>query len=158
MASYLPPYLTSARRTVSAPGLRSSTTYDYSGSDEILKRKKEAGDLSAAYSDQLMNDPLASVSTGHRIRNLLSSLNEIAPVRIAGQSQDYDGPSESAELGGTHDEPKENRPAGSPSVVAGYKPPNRQNSGFRKKAMSNNIAGNPQGIGNDGRSLGNFYA
>lgn len=153
-----PPYLTSARRTVSAPGLRSSATYDYSGADEILKRKKEAGDLSAAYSDQLMNDPLASVSTGQRIRNLLSSLNEIAPVRIASQSQDYDGPSDSAEFGGTHEEPKESRPASSPVVVAGYKPTNKQKSAVRNKTMSNNIAGNPQGIGNDGRSLGNFYA
>ena len=150
MASYLPTYLTSARSTFNAPSASESVTYDYSGQDEIRKRQDEAQQLSMGRYQQLYGGDVAgSVASGQRIRDLLSSIKSIEPVRIASRSSSSDGGGSSSDISGTHDEPAD-APLGLP--------PNRMRSGVRDKAMSNSIAGNPKGFGNDGRQLGTQYA
>lgn len=77
--------------TYSAPGgsssRSSSTSYDYSGADEILKRANEANQLAVARQGQLYDgDIKGSMVGGQRIRYLLSSLKDITPVRVSSQS------------------------------------------------------------------------
>lgn len=77
--------------TFSAPGgsssRSSSTSYDYGGQDEILKRLNEANQLGVARQGQLYDgDIKGSMVGGQRIRYLLSSLKDITPVRISSQS------------------------------------------------------------------------
>ena len=150
MASYLPTYLTSARSTFNAPSASESVTYDYSGQDEILKRQDEARKLELGRYQQLYGGDVAgSVASGQRIRDLLASIKSIEPVRIASRSSSADGGGSSSAVEGDREDP-----APAPQML----PPNRMRSGVRAKAMSNSIAGNPKGFGNDGRQLGTQYA
>ena len=136
MASYLPTYLTSVRRTVNAPRSSESVTYDYSGQDEIRKRQDEASKLSLGRFQQLYDgDVSGSVASGQRIRDLLSSIKSIPPVRIASSSSSSDMGGGSSEITGSHDEPDD---------APQYLPPNRMRSGVRKKAMWNVNAGEPK--------------
>jgi hypothetical protein len=137
MASYLPPYLTRAQSSAPSQSQSESISYDYSGQDEINKRKDEASQLAGSkYQALYGGDVAGSVGAGQRIRSLLSSLKDIQPVRInsISSSSNMDGGSQAIE--GHHD--ADSAPD-SPAV-----PPNRMNSGLRKKVMSNVLAGQPR--------------
>lgn len=141
MEPYLPPYVTSVRRTVNAPSASSSTTYNYDGLDEIRKRQNEANQLAVGRYQQLYGGDVAgSVASGQRIRDLLSSISSIEPVKVASQSSSSDMGGRSIDVTGSHEEPG----------ATEYLPPNRMKSGARKKSMSNSVAGNPRGFRNDG--------
>lgn len=90
-----------------APGSQSSSSedysLDYSGLDEIRKRQNEASATNAArYKALYDGDVGGSVSAGRRIRDLLSSIGSIEPVRVSSyrssSSSDSDGPV----IGGEH--------------------------------------------------------
>lgn len=137
MASYLPPYLTRVQGSAPSQKQSESITYDYSGQDEINKRKDEASQLaSSRYGALYSGDVAGSVGAGQRIRSLLSSLKDITPVRISSysSSSDMDGGSQSIE--GHHDEDA------APAMQ--YLPPNRMASGLRKRVMHNVLAGEPR--------------
>lgn len=144
MASYLPTYLTNVRTSTNAPSSSESVSYDYSGADEIAKRKDEARQLAVGRYQQLYGGDVAgSVGAGQRIRDLLSSIKEIAPVRVSSTSSSSDGGGSSRELSGTHDEPREQQPAAPADVVVKSRTP---------------LAGNPHGFGNDGRRKPGMFA
>lgn len=141
---YLPPYLTNVRTSTNAPSSSESISYDYSGADEIQKRQDEARQLAVGRYGQLYGGDVAgSVGAGQRIRDLLSSIKDIAPVRVSSSSSSRDGGGGSSELSGTHDEPDEQRPAAPAGVVVKSRTP---------------LAGNPQGFGNDGRKKPGLFA
>jgi len=140
MASYLPPYLTRAQSSAPSQSQSESISYDYSGMDEINKRKDEASQLAGSkYQALYGGDVAGSVGAGQRIRSLLSSLKDIQPVRISSvsSSSNMDGGSQAIE--GHHD-----ADAAPDSPQVQYKPPNRMPSGLRKKVMSNVLAGQPR--------------
>lgn len=65
----------------------SGVNYDYSGADQILKRKDAISELQNAKLKALYEgDIAAGLSAGQRIRDLRASLSEIAPVRIESES------------------------------------------------------------------------
>ena len=112
MASYPPPYITGAKQSTDAPSSSESISYDYSGLDEIRKRQDEANQLGVGRYQQLYGGDVAgSVSSGQRIRSLLSSLKDIAPVRISSISSSQNMGGGSTEIMGQHDEPKQEQPS-----------------------------------------------
>ena len=134
MASYLPTYLTSVRRTVNAPSSSESVTYDYSGQDEIRKRQDEASKLSLGRFQQLYDgDVSGSVASGQRIRDLLSSIKSIQPVRVASSSSSSDMGGGSAEITGSHDEPDDAPPVRRPPLAGN--PMNFRNDGKPRNAQ-----------------------
>lgn len=127
MASYLPPYLTRVQQSTNAPSSSESISFDYSGLDEIRKRQDEANQLGVGRYQQLYGGDVAgSVTSGQRIRSLLSSLKDIAPVRVSSISSSQDMGGGSTEIMGQHDEPKQEqppRPATNTVVAAPQKKP-----------------------------------
>lgn len=104
MASYLPPYLTRVQGSAPSQKQSESITYDYSGQDEINKRKDEASQLaSSRYGALYSGDVAGSVGAGQRIRSLLSSLKDITPVRISSYSSSSDMDGGSGAIEGHHD-------------------------------------------------------
>lgn len=145
MPSYMPPYLTSVRGSTNAPSSSESISYDYSGLDEIRKRQDEANQLGIGRYQQLYGGDVAgSVSSGQRIRSLLSSLKDIEPVRISSYSRSDDGGSSSGEISGQHDEPQEQKPAPSTTGYVAVLPPNKQKASPRARANPNILAGEPR--------------
>lgn len=127
MTSYMPPYLTRVQQSTNAPSSSESISYDYSGLDEIRKRQDEANQLGIGRYQQLYGGDVAgSVSSGQRIRSLLSSLKDIEPVRVSSVSSSQDMGGGSTEIMGQHDEPKQEqpqKPATNTVVVAPKKKP-----------------------------------
>jgi hypothetical protein len=85
---------------ITAPSTRvsrsSSVNYDYSGVDEARKRRDSIADSAAQRYEQLYGgDVSGSVTSGHKIRRLIASLNELPGVRIdsvsSNASVDNDG-------------------------------------------------------------------
>lgn len=105
-----PTHITRMSGPSSSQSSSSSVSYDYSGLDEIAKRKDEARQLGAAKWKALYDgDVGGSVAAGDRIRSLLSSLSEIQPVRVASSSSSGSSDSKSGtiegEPGGAMDPP-----------------------------------------------------
>ncbi len=145
MASYMPPYLTRVQQSTNAPSSSESISYDYSGLDEIRKRQDEANQLGIGRYQQLYGGDVAgSVSSGQRIRSLLSSLKDIEPVRVASISSSQDMGGGSTEVAGQHDEPTEEKPSYSTTGFASVKPPNKQKAATRARTNSNILAGSPR--------------
>jgi hypothetical protein len=146
----MPPYITGVRQDTNAPSSSESISYDYSGLDEIRKRQQQASELASGKWAQLYSGDIAgSVTSGQRIRSLLSSLNDIEPVRISSYSSNQDMGGGSSELTGSHDEPSQDRPNSQrrsyeTTGVAGRKTPNKQRPPARASAMSHVLAGEPR--------------
>lgn len=144
----LPKYLLKASGPSSKQGFSESISYDYSGQDEINKRKDEAGQQSAArYKALYDGDVGGSVAAGQRIRGLLSSLKDITPVRVASYSSNTDTSGDSGGFEGAHDQPQpmtqiENKYA--TTGVRGVKPPDRRPGATRRRVNNNIMAGDPQ--------------
>lgn len=90
-----------------APGASSSGsesyTLDYSGLDEIRKRQNEASATNAGkYKALYDGDVGGSVSAGRRIRDLISSIGSIEPVRMASYSSNSSSNSDGPVIGGEH--------------------------------------------------------
>lgn len=103
MASYLPPYLTSIQSSAPSQSQSESINFDYSGMDEIRKRKDEASQLASAKWQSLYGGDVAgSVGAGQRIRSLLSSLKDIQPVRVASYSSNSSMDGGSQTVSGHH--------------------------------------------------------
>lgn len=131
----LPTHITKYSGPSTSQSQSSSTSYDYSGLDEINKRKDEANQLAIARQAQLYDgDVKGSLSSGQRIRSLLSSLKDIAPVRVASQSDSSDSRYDAADFEGVHGDPPPRMPAGGMSQAT------RQ----RNQRMANQLAGEPR--------------
>lgn len=103
MAMQLPTHLTRVQTSTDAPSSSESVSYDYSGLDEIRKRQDEANKLGIARYQQIYGgDVPGSVASGHRIRSLLSSLQDIEPVRVASVSSSQNMGGGSTEVEGEH--------------------------------------------------------
>lgn len=101
----LPTHITRASGPSSSSNSSNSVSYDYSGLDEINKRKDEAGQLEAAKSKALYDGDVAgSMSAGKRIRGLLDSLREITPVRVSNTSSSTSSDSNSGGFEGEHED------------------------------------------------------
>lgn len=102
----LPRYLTAAKQTTNAPSGSESTTFDYSGADEILKRQGQATTLEAARQKDLYDGKISDgLEKGKVIRGLIASLNSIQPVRIASHSSSSDMGGGSTQIQGGDEEP-----------------------------------------------------
>lgn len=161
----LPKYLLRASGPSSDQNFSESVTYDYSGADEIQKRQDEASTQAAARYKALYDGDIGgSVSAGQRIRDLLSSLGSIQPVRVA--RSDVSGGNEftSGAFEGAHDQqmnppPRMATPPHSSTAprrsystkgFAGRKPTDRKTAAVRNQRMSNVAAGDPQDFSNVG--------
>lgn len=101
----LPSHITRMSGPSSSSSSNSSISYDYSGLDEINKRKDEANQLGAAKWKALYDgDVGGSVAAGDRIRSLLSSLKDIKPVRVSSESSSSDSSSGAASFEGEHED------------------------------------------------------
>lgn len=140
MPSYLPPYLTRVQSSAPSQDQSESINYDYSGQDEILKRKDEASQLAGSrYQALYAGDVAGSVGAGQRIRSLLASLKDIKPVRISSYSSSSKMDGGSGAIEGHH-----NADAAPDSPDVTRVAANRMPSGLRKKVMSNVLAGAPR--------------
>lgn len=102
----LPRYLTAAKQTTNAPSSSESTTFDYSGADEILKRQGQAFALEAARQKDLYGGKVEDgIEKGRLIRGLVASLKDIQPVRIASHTSSGDMGGGSTEVQGDDEEP-----------------------------------------------------
>jgi hypothetical protein len=124
-----PTHLTAVTGPTSSSSSRSSTSYDYSGQDEINKRKNEAGQLTAAKKKMLYDgDVGGSMAAIDRIRTLLASLKDITPVRLASESSESSSSVDGADIQGYHGsslydppvtrgKPRQNAMAGEPRTM-----------------------------------------
>jgi hypothetical protein len=100
-----PTHITQATGPSSSSSSNSSISYDYSGLDEINKRKDEANQLGAAKWKALYDgDVGGSVAAGDRIRSLLSSLKDIKPVRVSSESSSSDSSRGATSFVGEHED------------------------------------------------------
>lgn len=98
-----PTHVTSYKAPSSRSSSNSSYQLDYSGLDEIRKRQDEAGATSAARFKALYDgDVGGSVAAGRRIRDLLSSIGSIEPVRMSSYSSSSSSDSDGPVIGGEH--------------------------------------------------------
>jgi len=144
----LPKYLLKASGPSRDQNVSESVAYDYSGADEIQKRQDEASQQAAArYKALYDGDVAGSVAAGQRIRDLLSSLASIQPVRIARLERGGGVDASAGAFEGKHDEPQPMTKIDgnySTAGVRGKKPPNKQRPATRSESMSRVLAGEPK--------------
>lgn len=110
-----------------------STSYDYSGADEIRKRKDAASDLATSKWKSLYDgDVSGSIESGRRIRDLMDSIRTIQPVRIASTSSSSNSSNSGDSLEGYHgrDVTPPASAAGRPPNLAGNPRPMNARNGF----------------------------
>lgn len=105
-----PTHLTRASGPSSSQSSSGSVSYDYSGLDEINKRKDEAGQLEVAKFKALYDgDVSGSLAASKRIRGLLNSLADLPPVRVSSQSSSSSADSSAGAFEGQHEELERSR-------------------------------------------------
>lgn len=128
--------LTAPSKRVSSSG---SVNYDYSGVDEARKRRDGIADAAAQRYEQLYGgDVGGSVASGHKIRRLIASLNELPGVRIDSVSSSASVDNDGGRMTFDEKEP----PLSNSSPVASQ-PPARTNAIVknRNKKLANNVLG-----------------
>lgn len=127
----------------------SDVNYDYSGVDEARKRRDGIADAASQRYEQLYaGDVAGSVTSGHKIRRLIASLNELPGVRIASISSK----ASANEDGGSATFSDEAPPLSSYSPVQGMKPTPTVSQAQaieknRKRKLANNVLGDVQDFG-----------
>lgn len=111
-----------------------SVSYDYSGADEIRKRKDAAGELGTSKWKALYDgDVSGSIESGRRIRDLMDSIKSIQPVRVASISSSSNSSNSGDSLEGYHGRDVTPPPAapslarGAPNLAGNARPMNARN-------------------------------
>lgn len=126
-----------------------SVSYDYSGAEEIQKRQDEAAQQSAArYKALYDGDVAGSVASGHRIRDLLSSLKDIDPVRVSNVETNVGSKFDTGAFEGQHEQPQamtkvDATPGGTAMRPASKRKPNN-NIARHGKPAGHLMAGEPK--------------
>jgi hypothetical protein len=102
------PYVTRLDLPATASSSGSDVQYDWSGADQLLKRRDALGELKAAkYKALYEGDNPGGVTAERRIRDLLASMENIQPVRVSRSSVEAKSQLDRGAVHGTHNPPKQ---------------------------------------------------